>query len=79
MLRALKEWPEIASQFIWMPRDIAVGGVPQGHGLSTGERRRKLRAYGRGLGLLARRHRYPVAWKVKRLIGGAAVGLLRRR
>lgn len=79
LLRALDRWPELGRQFAWLPPYVAVGGVREGFGLSKHERRNKLRAYGRGLGLLARRHHYPVAWKLKRLLGGAAVGLLRPR
>ena len=78
LLRAMDRWPGLAREFAWLPRRVAVGGVREGQDLSDAERRRKVRAYGRGLGMIARRYRYPLGWRLARLLGGAGIGLLRR-
>jgi hypothetical protein len=64
--------------FGWQPRDVFVGGVADPHGLSRAERRRKLRAYGRGLGRLVTLWRYPPWWRFAFLGGGLFFGLRNR-
>jgi hypothetical protein len=77
LLRALRRWPVLQNTFLWLPSDISIFGVSEGYGLNIRERRRKIRAYGRGLGWVARSHHYPLNWKLKRLAGGAIIGLRR--
>lgn len=78
LLRLIVERPEIARDFRWLPPDVRVGGVADPHGLSSTERRRKLRAYGRGLGRLVQRWRYPLWWRFAFVAGGLAFGLRHR-
>ncbi|MFF2273357.1 glycosyltransferase family 2 protein [Agromyces sp. NPDC058136] len=78
LLRLLERQPTTASTFEWLPADIAVGGIADASGLSTSERRRKLRAYGRGLGRIVMRHRYPWWWRFAFVTGGLAFGLRHR-
>ncbi|GGJ71225.1 glycosyltransferase family 2 protein [Agromyces bauzanensis] len=78
LLRMLRRRPDLARSFAWLPSDVTVGGVADPAGLSTAERRRKLRAYGRGLGRLVMRHRYPWWWRFAFLFGGLAFGLRHR-
>ena len=61
-----------------MPHDVAVGGIADPSGLSSAERRRKLRAYGRGMGRVVVRHPYPWWWRFAFLFGGLAFGLRHR-
>lgn len=63
-----------AAEFTWMP-SVALGGVRDAHGLSGAERRRKLRRYGRGLGRLGARWRYPLWWRAAFLAAGLVFGL----
>ena len=78
LLRLIVERPEIARDFRWLSPDVRVGGVADPHGLSSTERRRKLRAYGRGLGRLVQRWRYPLWWRFAFVAGGLAFGLRHR-
>jgi hypothetical protein len=64
LLRTLRQRPELASSFVWLPADVHVDGISTGFGLTPHERRRKLRAYGRGTGHALRIHRYPLWWRV---------------
>jgi glycosyltransferase involved in cell wall biosynthesis len=64
LLRALRRRPELATAFVWVPREIHVDGISTGFGLSAADRRRKLRAYGRGTGHAFRIHRYPLWWRL---------------
>jgi hypothetical protein len=77
LLRLLADRPDLARAFRWLPTSVWIGGVAEGHGLSKEERRHKVRAYGRGLGWVARRHGYSLTWKLKRLAGGLLIGYLR--
>ena len=76
----LRLWSASRSRrsFDWFPHDVAVGGIGDPSGLSRSERRRKLRAYGRGLGRVVVRHRYPSWWRFAFLFGGLAFGLRHR-
>ena len=78
LLRMLQQRPDLAHSFAWLPSDVSVGGITDARGLTSGERRRKLRAYGRGLGRLVIRHRYPWWWCFAFLFGGLAFGLRHR-
>src|SRR3546814_1298417 len=64
LLRALRERPDLATRFVWLPPEVHVDGISTGFGLTTAERRRKLRAYGRGTGHALRIHRYPWWWRL---------------
>jgi hypothetical protein len=78
LLRLLERRPDLAEHFDWMPADVAVGGISDPSGLSTAERRRKLRAYGRGMGRVVVEHPYPWWWRFAFLFGGLAFGLRHR-
>jgi hypothetical protein len=78
LLRLLERRPDLAERFDWMPGDVAVGGISDPSGLSTAERRRKLRAYGRGMGRVVVEHPYPWWWRFAFLFGGLAFGLRHR-
>ena len=75
VLRALARWPELRNEFVWFHPDIWVGGVPDAYGLSSAERRRKLRAYGRGAGKVGRQYGFPLRWRLRLIIGGLTLGL----
>jgi hypothetical protein len=64
--------------FAWLPADVAIGGVSDPHGLSNGERRRKLRSYARGFGRLLSVWHYPLYWRVAALAGGLLFGVRNR-
>ena len=64
-----------ADSFVWLPTDIAIGGISDPHGLSTGERRRKLRTYARGFGRLLSVWHYPLYWRAAALAGGLLFGV----
>lgn len=78
LLRLADRRPDLAAAFAWLPGDVAVGGIADAHGLDRTSRRHKLRAYGRGLGLVVTRWRYPLAWRVAFIGGGLAFGLRHR-
>lgn len=78
LLRLMERRPELARTFRWLPADVTVGGIADPAGLSAAERRRKLRAYGRGLGRLVMRHPYPWWWRFAFVFGGLAFGLRHR-
>ena len=78
LLRLVERRPELATAFDWLPPGVSVGGISDASGLSSQERRRKLRAYGRGLGRVVVRHRYPLWWRLAFLFGGLAFGLRNR-
>jgi hypothetical protein len=75
LLRLMERRPDVADAFEWLPADVHVGGIADPAGLSTAQRRRKLRAYGRGLGRLVMRHPYPWWWRFAFVFGGLAFGL----
>ena len=78
LLRLVERRPDLAAAFEWLPPDVSVGGIADASGLSSPERRRKLRAYGRGLGRVVVRHRYPAWWRFAFLFGGLAFGIRHR-
>lgn len=78
LLRMTEQRPDLATAFAWLPPAVTVGGIGDPTGLSKQERRRKLRAYSRGLGRLIVRHRYPWWWRFAFLLGGLAFGLRNR-
>jgi len=65
-------------RFDWLP-DLQLFGISDSFGLSVHERRRKLRAYGRGYGYVIRLHGYPFERAISILIGGATFGLRKGR
>lgn len=75
LLRLLRDEPGTAAGFDWVPVDAHLGGISDPSGLTRRERRRKLRAYGRGLGRLVTRWKYPVWWRLAFVGGGLAFGL----
>ncbi|MBM7504177.1 glycosyltransferase family 2 protein [Agromyces aurantiacus] len=79
LLRMAARRPELARSFGWLPRAVHVGGIADAHGLEAAARRHKLRAYGRGLGLVVTRWRYPAGWRLAFVGGGLAFGLRHRR
>jgi hypothetical protein len=78
LLRLLERRPDLAQLFDWLPGDVSVMGIADPSGLTPAERRRKLRAYGRGMGRLVMRHRYPWWWRLAFVFGGLAFGLRHR-
>lgn len=75
LLRTLAARPELASRFVWLPHDVHVDGISTGFGLTTPERRRKLRAYGRGTGRAVTVHRYPLWWRAAFVGAGLLYGV----
>src|SRR3546814_16275849 len=81
LLRALRERPDLATRFVWLPPEVHVDGISTGFGLTTAERRRKLRAYGRGTGpaLWLPRHpwwrRLALTEAPKRVVSGKRVSV----
>jgi len=61
----------------WEP-GIVVGGVTDSAGLSGRERRRKLRAYGRGCGHIMSLHKNPLWFRTAYIVAGLALPILRR-
>lgn len=64
LLRVIERRPEAATQFVWLPQDVHVDGISTAFGLTAQERRRKMRAYGRGTGRAMSTHAYPWWWRV---------------
>lgn len=60
----------------WVP-SIIVGGVTDSAGLTPAERRRKLRAYGRGCGHIMRTYRAPVWFRTAYVLAGLLVAAKR--
>lgn len=75
LLRALALRPELRSGFVWLPPEVHVDGISTGFGLTAQERRRKLRAYGRGTGRALTVHRYPWWWRVAFVGAGLLYGV----
>jgi glycosyltransferase involved in cell wall biosynthesis len=78
LLRLATRRPDLASGFDWLPPDVVVGGIADAHGLERSARRHKLRAYGRGLGHVVTRWRYPLPWRLAFVGGGLAFGIRHR-
>ncbi|MDJ0324910.1 hypothetical protein QMG61_14190 [Cryobacterium sp. PH31-AA6] len=73
LLKLMRDEPR--TDFVWQPPTVLVGGIADPSGLTVAERRRKLRGYGRGLGRLVTRWRYPLWWRFAFLGGGLFFGL----
>ncbi len=73
LLKLMRAEPR--GDFAWLPADVFVGGISDPSGLTVAERRRKLRGYGRGLGRLVTRWRYPLWWRFAFLGGGLFFGV----
>lgn len=72
----LRAWKVLGPDCItWLDPSVTLGGVAETHGLTSEQRRRKLRAYNRGLGRVTRRWRYPLAWTIVFVLGGLAWSL----
>lgn len=78
LLRALAMTPDLATGFRWIPvEEAAVGGIEETTGLSTAERRWKLRAYGRGIGRVYARHPFPLWQRWGFVAAGLVIGARR--
>ncbi|MDF2047564.1 glycosyltransferase [Microbacterium sp. Kw_RZR3] len=75
LLRAMAHEPRLVREFRWLPADVHVDGISTGFGLSTAERRRKLRAYGRGTGRAFAVHGYPLWWRLAFTAAGLLYGV----
>ncbi|WP_248150594.1 glycosyltransferase family 2 protein [Microbacterium aoyamense] len=64
LLRVVARHPNAAAAFVWLPHDVRVDGISTAFGLTTAERRRKMRAYGRGTGRAMATHGYPLWWRL---------------
>ena len=79
LMRMLRSDPGLERSFVWIPAERAyVGGIEETRGLTGTERRRKLRAYGRGVGRVFSIHPFPVWHRVRFLVAGLVIGILRR-
>ncbi|WP_152659420.1 glycosyltransferase family 2 protein [Demequina salsinemoris] len=70
VLRALERLGEHC--LTWLPSTVVLGGIAEADGLTADERRRKLRAYNRGIAVVVRRWRYPTPWIAAFVAGGLA-------
>lgn len=75
LLRALARRPDLAQRFLWLPHDVYVEGISTAFGLTRQERRRKMRAYGRGTGHAMAVHRYPLWWRTAFTLAGLLYGV----
>jgi glycosyltransferase involved in cell wall biosynthesis len=75
LLRAMLRHPELRDAFVWVGPEVRVDGISTGFGLAGKDRRRKLRAYGRGTGHAFRIHRYPLWWRLAFTGAGLLYGL----
>lgn len=78
LLRLIVTDAALACGFVWLPPEVSAGGIADAHGLNRTARRHKLRAYGRGLGRVVTRWRYPAWWRFAFVVGGLAFGLRHR-
>jgi len=78
LLRALELEPSLARSFVWIDPSVAhVRGIDEAAGLTPADRRRKIRAYGRGIAHVYRVHRYPLWRRWAFVAAGAAIGIRR--
>ncbi|WP_442575054.1 hypothetical protein ACSBPH_14675 [Microbacterium sp. F51-2R] len=78
LMRARLVDRSLETSFRWIADPAAaVGGIPEASGLTSRERRRKLRAYGRGVGHVFRIHDFPAWHRVRFAVAGLLIGLLR--
>lgn len=80
LMRCLERRPSLAREFVWIHAPGAfVTGISETEKLSGRERRRKVRAYGRGVGYVFRRHPFPLWHRVRFAAAGLLIGVLRPR
>lgn len=75
LLRVMRARPTVVDSFVWVDRAVHVDGISTAFGLTDTERRRKLRAYGRGTGRAVSVHRYPLWWRTAFVGAGLFYGL----
>ncbi|WP_375237210.1 glycosyltransferase family 2 protein [Microbacterium schleiferi] len=75
LLRVMRARPEVVDSFVWVDRAVHVDGISTAFGLTDIERRRKLRAYGRGTGRAVSVHSYPLWWRAAFVGAGLLYGL----
>ena len=75
LLRVIERRPEAATHFVWLPPDVHVDGISTAFGLTVPERRRKMRAYGRGTGRAMSAHGYPWWWRAAFTAAGLLYGV----
>lgn len=75
LLRAMAHEPSLQREFRWLPAAVHVDGISTGFGLNDAERRRKLRAYGRGTGHAFATHGYPLWWRAAFTVAGLLYGV----
>lgn len=75
LLRAEAHDPSLEKDFRWLPAAVHVDGISTGFGLKASERRRKLRAYGRGTGHAFAKHKYPLWWRAAFTVAGLLYGV----
>lgn len=75
LLRAMDHEPSLQRAFRWLPAAVHVDGISTGFGLTAAERRRKLRAYGRGTGHAFATHGYPLWWRAAFTLAGLLYGI----
>jgi hypothetical protein len=66
--------PGVAETFLWLTPDVFVDGISTGMGLTRAERKRKMRAYGRGTGRAMVVHGYPLWWRIAFTFAGLLYG-----
>lgn len=75
LLRVMRARPEVVDRFSWLPHGVHVDGISTGFGLTDADRRRKLRAYGRGTGRAFAVHAYPIWWRAAFVAAGLLYGV----
>lgn len=75
LLRVIERYPEASERFVWLPADVHVDGISTAFGLTAAERRRKMRAYGRGTGHAMAAHSYPWWWRLAFTAAGLLYGV----
>ncbi|WP_114588540.1 glycosyltransferase family 2 protein [Microbacterium arborescens] len=78
LLRVLNQHPALRSTFVWVHDAGAhVNGIAEVSGLTRAESMRKLRAYGRGVGYVYRRHPFPGWQRYAFVVAGLLIGVRR--
>lgn len=78
LMRLLTRRPQEGPAFVWVHAQGAhVAGIDETVGLSRAESKRKLRAYGRGVGYVYRIHPFPPWQRWAFVLAGWAIGLRR--
>jgi hypothetical protein len=63
-----------SEDFYWLPPTVSVWGIPEGGLSRDSDRRKKLRAYGRGTGRVLGSHGYPLYWRCAFVLAGLLAG-----